>query len=160
MKRILLGLALLIGFAGAAQAQVTNPLISVFRIGTGGSCATTACTSATKQMCRDSATSTTGYACDTSTGFYAAVMSVETGARINLEGPHGDSYIVRDATVPSIDVYYDGVVRAQIRPTSMGPGVCPSPLNTMEMGWCFLAGRLVFRDTSGIYYPVGVQVVQ
>jgi hypothetical protein len=155
MRKILL--SIIVAFL-PALALADGPIgpVTAQAIRTNANCAALACVRS-GQVCM---TGTVLYTCDTVTGFYAGVASVDSGSRLNLEGPHGDSYIVRDATVPSIDVYYDGVVRAQIRPTSMGPGVCPSPLNTMEMGWCFLAGRLVFRDTSGIYYPVGVQVAQ
>ncbi len=75
MRRLLAGLLLTLAGIVSASAQVTNPLVSAFRIGTGGACATTACTSATKQLCRNSTTDTTIYACDPVAGFYEPVAS-------------------------------------------------------------------------------------
>jgi hypothetical protein len=93
MKRLLLlGLLFLLAPA-AASAQLLTPG-HVFIIPAGGDCTAVACASATRQMCRDTATSTTVYACIS--GFYAPVASLgsppggaNTQVQFNVAGAFG-----------------------------------------------------------------------
>lgn len=84
MRRLLLALLLLL--PGSAWAQVTNPLSRVFIIGTGGNCATTACSNSTRQMCRNSVADPTPYVCDTSTHFYVAAVGSSSSVPLALNG--------------------------------------------------------------------------
>lgn len=150
MKRILPALALC-ALPALAQAQVTNPLTRVFVIPISGDCETTPCSIAGKQMCRETATATTAFMCNGSSGFYDIGISgggVDAGSQLNLEGPTGDSYLVLDAATGFILLYLDGALRATITPRGVIEGACGSDLYAMELG-------TVCIDTLGRRISVG-----
>ena len=134
MKRLLLAALFLLPLP--VWAQVTNPLTRVFVIPGSGDCETTPCSVAGKQMCRETTTATTAFLCNGSTGFYDIGFSGGVGAneRLNLEGPTGDTYLIRDAATGFILVYLDGTLRGTITPRGVIPGACGSDLYAMERG--------------------------
>lgn len=61
-------------------------------------------------------------------------IGATAGARINLEGVAGDSYLLRDADTGFVFVYKDGVLRATITGSGVIPGRCPTDVYSMEVG--------------------------
>jgi hypothetical protein len=156
MKRFLLGLVLLAALAAPARAQQTNALTKVFVIPISGDCETTPCSAAGKQMCREAIDSTVAFLCNGTSGFYDIAISAgaASGAHLNLEGPTGDSYLVRDPATGFIFVYLDGSLRATITPRGVIPGQCPSDPYSMEGGTeCYdpATGKRMTLDWRGLH---------
>jgi hypothetical protein len=130
MKRIF-GIAIVLGAlsVGRAEAQVLNPLSRVFIVATG-SCATTACTSAPRQLCRDSVTSHTVYSCDTSTGFYTAI--------------NGGGIAPRPATQP-VNTGLVQLLPMQVDLTMAAPSSAPTGGSTFGIGSCTNAGGQTYK---------------
>ena len=139
MKRILGIAAVLAALSvGRAEAEVLNSLTKVFYIPPGGDCTVVACTNGSRQMCRDSSTGHTIYACDTSTGFYVAVGSgaVDPGGHLSLSGVGGSTYLTLDPDTGCVREYQSGTLTWQFCSGYVVPPPCvatrPRPLG----GYC------------------------
>lgn len=155
MKRLILAALFLLPLPAWGQT-VTNPLTGVFIIASGGDCTAIPCSNTKRSLCRDSATSTVAWMCNGTTGFFDTQVGggVAAGARLNLEGHTGDSYLIRDAATGFILVYLDNSLRATITPRGVIPGACPADVYSMEGGTqCYEAstGKLWVYDFRGVH---------
>lgn len=121
------GLILAAVMAVTAFAQARTTLTYV----TDSDCDTEACTSMNAPGCREGRVL---YVCNTTSGFYEPVASVDAGTRFNLEGASGDSYFKFDSDTSCIQQWTNGVMGWQLCTSHVIPPTCPTDKASLPFG--------------------------
>jgi len=81
----------------------------------------------------------------------AGNINLDSGQKVYLEGPNGNSYMTWDETRQEMLVYGNGHLSARVNSHGVIPGDCPSDVYAMEDGTqCFdTQGRTVAMTSTG-----------